>query len=390
MIPLLREHARVRERLLEVVGRQPVVERDRRVERLEERVLRVAEAAHRVRQSLRRSRCAPMRALVTGATGKVGHAVARALLERGDEVRALVREPGRGLGGAPAGNRGGARRRHRPRLGRARGGGLRARLQRDGHARAVGPGRGRLRPGQRAAAPRRSCARPRRAGARRVVHTSHDRRVPRRAAAAPSTSATSPTTPRARPTSVRSSAPRSSRSRPPPRPASSWSSSTRRRSTGRARAAAATSLERGAAATGDRAQPHRRAGAPAGRLGLVYTTGLGDRPAARRRARGARRALHPLRRPHELPPTWLPRRSTCAGRGKVPPVMPVAVREGARGRRRGRVARPAASRRCCPGASCTSSSGTRVPQSAKARARAGLDARPRSRRACAQWWPALA
>ncbi len=34
-----------------------------------------------------------MRALVTGATGKVGHAVARALSARGDEVRALVRIP---------------------------------------------------------------------------------------------------------------------------------------------------------------------------------------------------------------------------------------------------------------------------------------------------------
>ena len=36
-----------------------------------------------------------MRVLVTGATGKVGHAVASALLERGDEVRALVRDPER-------------------------------------------------------------------------------------------------------------------------------------------------------------------------------------------------------------------------------------------------------------------------------------------------------
>jgi dihydroflavonol-4-reductase len=34
-----------------------------------------------------------VRVLVTGATGKVGHALARALLERGDEVRALVRDP---------------------------------------------------------------------------------------------------------------------------------------------------------------------------------------------------------------------------------------------------------------------------------------------------------
>jgi nucleoside-diphosphate-sugar epimerase len=34
-----------------------------------------------------------VKALVTGATGKVGHAVARALVERGDDVRALVRDP---------------------------------------------------------------------------------------------------------------------------------------------------------------------------------------------------------------------------------------------------------------------------------------------------------
>jgi dihydroflavonol-4-reductase len=34
-----------------------------------------------------------MRALVTGATGRVGHSIATALVERGDEVRALVRNP---------------------------------------------------------------------------------------------------------------------------------------------------------------------------------------------------------------------------------------------------------------------------------------------------------
>jgi nucleoside-diphosphate-sugar epimerase len=34
-----------------------------------------------------------MRVLVTGATGKVGFAIASALLERGDQVRALVRDP---------------------------------------------------------------------------------------------------------------------------------------------------------------------------------------------------------------------------------------------------------------------------------------------------------
>ena len=43
------------------------------------------------------------RSLVTGATGKVGGAVARALLERGDEVRALVRDPARAAGVLPAG-----------------------------------------------------------------------------------------------------------------------------------------------------------------------------------------------------------------------------------------------------------------------------------------------
>jgi nucleoside-diphosphate-sugar epimerase len=44
-----------------------------------------------------------MRALVTGATGKVGHSVARALVERGDEVRALVRDPARAAAVLPAG-----------------------------------------------------------------------------------------------------------------------------------------------------------------------------------------------------------------------------------------------------------------------------------------------
>jgi len=45
-----------------------------------------------------------MRALVTGATGKVGHAVASALLERGDEVRALVRDPRRAASAVPSGS----------------------------------------------------------------------------------------------------------------------------------------------------------------------------------------------------------------------------------------------------------------------------------------------
>ena len=44
-----------------------------------------------------------MRALVTGATGKVGNAVARALAARGDEVVALVRDPARAAGVLPEG-----------------------------------------------------------------------------------------------------------------------------------------------------------------------------------------------------------------------------------------------------------------------------------------------
>ncbi|HEX8744837.1 MAG TPA: NAD-dependent epimerase/dehydratase family protein [Thermoleophilaceae bacterium] len=43
------------------------------------------------------------RALVTGATGKVGGAVARALLERGEAVRALVRDPARAAELLPTG-----------------------------------------------------------------------------------------------------------------------------------------------------------------------------------------------------------------------------------------------------------------------------------------------
>jgi dihydroflavonol-4-reductase len=44
-----------------------------------------------------------MRALVTGATGKVGNAVARALAARGDEVVALVRDPARAAAVLPEG-----------------------------------------------------------------------------------------------------------------------------------------------------------------------------------------------------------------------------------------------------------------------------------------------
>jgi dihydroflavonol-4-reductase len=44
-----------------------------------------------------------MKVLVTGATGKVGHAIASALVERGDEVRVLVRDPDRARDVLPIG-----------------------------------------------------------------------------------------------------------------------------------------------------------------------------------------------------------------------------------------------------------------------------------------------
>jgi nucleoside-diphosphate-sugar epimerase len=44
-----------------------------------------------------------MQVLVTGATGKIGHAIASALLDRGDQVRALVRDPKRAASILPAG-----------------------------------------------------------------------------------------------------------------------------------------------------------------------------------------------------------------------------------------------------------------------------------------------
>ena len=67
-----------------------------------------------------RAESAAVRALVTGATGKVGHAIARALARarrRGPRARA---RPGQRRGRAARRGRAGARRRHRPGLGRPR------------------------------------------------------------------------------------------------------------------------------------------------------------------------------------------------------------------------------------------------------------------------------
>ena len=122
-----------------------------------------------------------MRALVTGATGKVGYAIASALLDRGDQVRALVRDP-EARGEHPPGRHRAGPRATSPTptsLAAARRG-LRAGLQLDGDARAVGQGRGDLRPGQRRWAAAQVAAR-REAGRRPALRPHlHPRRLPRR------------------------------------------------------------------------------------------------------------------------------------------------------------------------------------------------------------------
>ncbi len=47
---------------------------------------------------------APVKILLTGATGKLGNAVAKLLAERGDEVVALVRDPAKAAELLPAGS----------------------------------------------------------------------------------------------------------------------------------------------------------------------------------------------------------------------------------------------------------------------------------------------
>jgi len=53
-----------------------------------------------------------MRVLVTGATGKVGNAIVRALAERGDQVAALVRDPTKAVALLPDGPEPGPDRAH--------------------------------------------------------------------------------------------------------------------------------------------------------------------------------------------------------------------------------------------------------------------------------------
>ncbi len=82
--------AGVRARAAHVVQGQAAVEAQGGVELPEDGIGFLLEARHGVAVYEQ-----AMRVLVTGATGKIGNAVARQLAERGDEVVALVRDPAR-------------------------------------------------------------------------------------------------------------------------------------------------------------------------------------------------------------------------------------------------------------------------------------------------------
>ena len=161
------EGAGVRLRAADVLRPEPAVERDRRVDPREQRVLGFVEPGHG-RLTIG---SAPMRYLVTGATGKVGNAVAKRLLARGDEVVALVRDPAAARAALPgevelatgdvtdpASLAKAARRRRR-------------RLQLHGDLRAVAARPGAVRPRQRGRRRERR-RRGTRGGRERVVHTS--------------------------------------------------------------------------------------------------------------------------------------------------------------------------------------------------------------------------
>ena len=158
------EHARVRGRLLDVVRRQAVVVRNRRVERLEERILRGGEGGHRAesKRGSRDHRIRSRRARAGDGSDGEGRGSDRACAararRRGPRAGAQSRS---GPHGAPDRCRGAPRRRHRAgddRAGRRR---LRAPLQRDGAARAVGGGRIDLRSCQRPGDRERDTRRPR-------------------------------------------------------------------------------------------------------------------------------------------------------------------------------------------------------------------------------------
>ena len=149
-----------------------------------------------------------MRFLITGATGKVGNAVARRLADRGDEVVALVRNPAKARELLPPGVELARGDVTDPRLGPRGGRGRRGGLQLHGAVRAMVRRPGHLRAGERRGRAQRGRGRPRsRRQARWSTPPPSTSSTPRRAA--PCRRTPSPTTRRAPPTSARSSAPRS-------------------------------------------------------------------------------------------------------------------------------------------------------------------------------------
>ena len=369
----------MRERLLQVVRRQPVVERDRRVERLEEGVLGVAEAAHRVRQSLKAAAESPTRSHRIRGDARAGHRSHR---------------QGRARGGARSG-----RARRRGACARARSGRAPASL---------------LPPGVDARARRRDRAAPR-SGPRRRAASSSSTPWACPSSGSPDAGIFDRVNARGTETVVRAAAARGrgawctrstidvfhaerggafDESHVADYPKGTAYERSKQRAEQLALAAAAEAgielvivnpagvygpgprrrrapRSGGAAAAADRGHGAARALAAARRHG----PGLLHRPRAPatcwRPSAASRRALHPLRRPHELSragrhrgPTGRPRQGAAgdAGAARQGDSPPPARRV---------VARDRAGRRSCRAASCTSSSGTPGPQSGRAQRELG-------------------
>ena len=261
-----------------------------------------------------------MRLLVTGATGKVGNAVARRLVDRGDEVVALVRNAAKARDLLPAGVELAGGDVTDPRIPAPGGRGRGRRLQLHGAVRAVVRRPGDLRAGQRRGSRQCDRRRARGRGGPRRPHLDL-RRLPRGLAAAPCRRRPSRTIRRGRPTNAPSSTPRSS----------CWPGRGRHR--GRDREPG-LGLRAGALA-GHGAGPglsRRDPPAPAGRPARRDDA----RPLRRRRRRPARRVRAGQRQESATssPTATRPMRELLAvavdeaGRGWVPPAMPVPLARG--------------------------------------------------------------
>ena len=322
-------------------------------------VLHGRESLHRARNLL------AVRVLVTGATGKVGNAVARALVARGDEVRALVRDPRTARGRCcPTRSSWCAATSPTPPRSNPRSPAASWSSPRTGCPSSGSP-TSRLRAGERRGAETVALRRPRGRGPAAGAHE-HDRRLPRRARRAVRRVAAWPTTPRAPPTSGRSSRPRSWCWRR----AATASRSCCVNPCARVRARAGGVRVDGwrVHQAGDREEA---AGAAARRLRRRLRRRRGLRaPAGRRRGRDGERYIlcdrHVSLR--ELAEAVV----RAAHRGRVPPTMPAALAQVLSAPASRSPAR-SASRRSCPAASSSSSSGTPRPTPARRRTSSGWE-----------------